>query len=244
VRDTDADWRAISEVEPYFGVLSGAQFLRANLSVEAKANFYATGDAEIGHLLSTIRNKILLGFTPHYALDFGCGVGRLALAMGLHAEKVVGVDVSEWMLKAAEQERSARGVKNVLFQLDLPSGGYDWVNTSLVLQHIAPARGYELVAALLGGLTAGGVASIHVTAFRTVSHLESNFRDIAFLSFDGERMNVLQEAPQTAPGEMRMYDYDMTKVLSIFVNAGLGGLWIEHIDHGGHHAFRLYGRKS
>ena len=86
MRDTDADWRAISEAEPYFGVLSGPQFLLANFSSEARATFYSTGDAEVAHYLSTIKDKVLAAFAPRYAMDLGCGVGRLTLAIARPGE--------------------------------------------------------------------------------------------------------------------------------------------------------------
>jgi len=244
VRDTDADWQAISASEPYYGVLTHPNFLRANMTEQARRDFFATGDHDVQDLLATIRARIALDFKPQHAIDFGCGVGRLSLAMAHYARHVTGIDVSPTMLSEAEQERQARGATNVSFRSDLPSPGYDWVNSYLVFQHILPERGYDLLAALLDGLSADGIASIHLTAFRTVANLGGNLDDIALLTFDGRRVDTVH--PVTAPtvGSMRMYDYDMTRVLAIFITAGLRLLWLQHLDHAGHHAFRIVAQKA
>ena len=242
-RDTDADWRLISESEPFYGVLTHPKFLRANLTEQVRRDFFATGDHDVRHFLSTIRARVDSGFDPLHALDFGCGVGRLALAMAPHARQVTGVDVSPSMLAEAEQERRARDAGNVSFRADLPADGYDWVNSYLVFQHILPEQGYELLAALLAGLSDGGVASIHLTAFRNVASLEGQLADIDLLAFDGRRVVAVRPVAEPATGLMRMYDYDMTRVLAIFAMAGCSNLWLEHLDHAGHHAFRILAQK-
>jgi hypothetical protein len=46
------------------------------------------------------------------------------------------------------------------------------------------------------------------------------------------------------PGTMVMYDYDMTRVLAAFVHAGIHRMWLEHVDHDGHHGFQIIGQKQ
>ncbi len=244
MRSTDDDWAAIGEAEPYFGVLSSADYLRENLTVESRDQFFASGEFDIASVLARIHTLYGSDFSPGHAIDFGCGVGRLALAMAKVADRVTGIDISPGMLVEASQNCEARGLGNVVFaENSLIAGDADWVNSFLVFQHIPPDRGFPLLRQLLDQLRPGGVASLHLTAYRNNDHLAPSLEDVRYSRFDGRHLEVLA-APEVMPtGRMRMYDYDMTRVLQIFVDAGLEGLSLEHFDHAGHHAFRVYGRK-
>jgi hypothetical protein len=46
-RDTDADWQALAEIEPHFGVLSEDRYRAANIDAAALETFYAEGQAEV-----------------------------------------------------------------------------------------------------------------------------------------------------------------------------------------------------
>lgn len=244
MRSTDTDWAAIGEVEPYFGVLSSADYLRENLTTAARDQFFASGEHDIATALTDIRRVFGENFRPGHAVDFGCGVGRLALAMAKVAQHVTAIDISPGMLAEAARNCAARATTNVEFAESIAAAGdADWVNSFLVFQHIPPERGFALLRELLGQLRPAGVASLHFTAYRTNDHLEASLEDIRYSRFDGQRLEVLAPNPAMSAGRMRMYDYDMTRVLQLFVDAGLGELSLEHFDHAGHHAFRVYGRK-
>jgi 2-polyprenyl-3-methyl-5-hydroxy-6-metoxy-1,4-benzoquinol methylase len=105
MRDTDADWTAIGASDPYFGVLTLDRFQRDMISDGDKAAFFESGAADINFVLQNTRPQEMC-----QALDFGCGVGRLSLALAAKFDTVVGVDVSQPMLSearknASEQER-------------------------------------------------------------------------------------------------------------------------------------------
>lgn len=246
MRNTDADWRVIGEAEPYFGVLTDRKFLRSNLDDKTRQEFFATGERDVDALLKTIREKVTPDFRPQHALDFGCGVGRLAFAIAPHALRVTGVDISSGMLAEAARERMARGIApdNVAFQSELPDAPYDWVNSYLVFQHIPPERGYELLARLLCGLSPRGIATIHMPAYRTLPHLAPNLDDVALMRFDGRTLETVQFVDQPVLGRIRMYDYDMTRVLALFVANSITTIYLQHLDHRGHHAFAIAGRKA
>lgn len=243
MRSTDVDWAAIGETEPYFGVLSSDDYLRENLTDHARERFFASGQDDMSAVIARIE-RLYPGFRPAHAIDFGCGVGRLVLAMARIAGHVTGVDVSPGMLAEAARACEARGVRNVAFADDLlAAASADWVNSFLVFQHIPPERGIVLLGQLLRQLRPGGVTSLHLTAYRSNDHLPPSLEDVRYSRFDGRTLEVLAGA-ESEGGRMRMYDYDMTQVLQLFVDAGIGELHLEHLDHAGHHAFRIYGRKN
>lgn len=84
---------------------------------EAAVAFYSLGDpallaAATAELVAAIR-----GWTPvegRALLDFGCGIGRVALALAPYAGRVAGVDVSAAMV--AEARRRSDGAANVAFE--------------------------------------------------------------------------------------------------------------------------------
>lgn len=245
MRDTDRDWLHLGAAEPYFGVLSGPEYLLQNLTQTSKAGFFASGEIEVEHMRVQLEKLYGPALPRRHAFDFGCGVGRLVLPLARICDRVTGLDVSPGMLALARRNCEAHGVDNADFLLDaFPDEPADWVNSFLVFQHIVPERGIVLLRRLLACLAPGGVATLHVTAYRTNAHLSASLEDVRHTRFDG-RMLVVVDTPETfSEGRMRMYDYDMTMVLAAFVEAGLHGLHLEHHDHGGCHAFRIYGRKT
>jgi SAM-dependent methyltransferase len=77
------------------------------------------------------------------AIEIGCGIGRICLALAAHFDRVVGVDISESMIKQA-QELVTRD--NVHFEVvsgsdlaNLPDSCADFVMTFTVLQHMPRA---------------------------------------------------------------------------------------------------------
>jgi SAM-dependent methyltransferase len=242
LRDTDADWRAITSAEPYYGVLADRRFLKRNLTEDAIEEFYRLGDDEIEWVVSNIKTRFDPAFRPAHVIDFGCGVGRHSFALATHAGRVTGVDTSPAMLEIAEQHRKRRRLATIGFRGTLPDEPVQWVHSYLVFQHIPPARGYGLLRDLLSRLAPGGMASIQVMAYREPRHL--GLDDIGLCSFDGEKLAVLAPPDEMPVGVMQMYDYDLGKLLPVFVAAGIGALWLFHVDFAGHHGVWLLGRRE
>lgn len=244
VRNTDADWHAISSAEPYFGVLTDPRFLKQNLTDAATHDFYQSGGSDVEWAIGNIRTRFEPSFRASHAIDFGCGVGRHSFALAEHADRVTGVDVSPTMLAIAERARIQRGLASVAFRDGLPDEPAQWVYSCLVFQHIPPARGYDLLRDLLARLAPRGIASIQLTTHREPRHLAGSLDDIGLCRFDGDRLEVIDPAKNMPVGMMRMYDYDLSRVLPIFVTAGIGALWIFHVDYAGHHGCWILGRKE
>src|SRR5258708_23128490 len=99
-RDTDADWKELGRSQPYWGVLSHPDFLSENITPERIEAFYASGRDYIAQTVVQLERHA--GSRPSgRALDFRCGVGRLAEAMTDYASEVVRLDISPGMLQLA-----------------------------------------------------------------------------------------------------------------------------------------------
>ena len=256
LHDTDRDWRVLGERQPFYGVLADECFLRENLSEERLRQFYASGVAQIAGLVETIHRHVAPDFAPAHAIDFGCGVGRLAFAMAEWAGHVTGVDVAPAMLAEARAQQAEYGRPNVAFQHELPPGPVDWVNSYIVFQHIPAARGLVLLDRLLACPGPGGVASVHVTAFRDPAPTPAappprRRRKRWRLRLKPRQWRRAFGKPKPAAevdlgwlAYIRMHDYDFSRVLQAFVAHGFEGLWLEHVDHGGCHGFNVIGRRG
>jgi ubiquinone/menaquinone biosynthesis C-methylase UbiE len=73
------------------------------------------------------------------ALDFGCGVGRMTEALGEYFENVVGIDISDEMVRLARQYRRRDNTEFVQVPespLPFPDKEFDCVYSTIVVQHI------------------------------------------------------------------------------------------------------------
>lgn len=234
-RDTDADWRELGATQPYWGVLTHADYRTENLTPANLEAFYASGGAYISDLVR--RLKAATGKQAGgRALDFGCGTGRLAEAMTQHARSVTGYDISPGMLAQARKRKGKATYVDAL-----PDGPFDWINSFIVLQHIAPERGLALIEDLLARLAPGGLVSLHVTVWRE-DHLKPRpGRGLRRLIRPLLRRWRLARLPKGAIG---MYDYDLSQVVERLNRAGVAELTLVPTDHGGHHGVVILGARA
>ena len=244
MRNTADDWKAIGATEPWWGVLSAPEFLKANITEEAKERFYLQGQSEIGVVAALLR-KQHPDFAPKIGLDFGTGLGRLAFPMAKICDHVYGLDVSPDMLAEAGRQATARNATNVSFCQSLPEGlNVDWINTYIVMQHIPPRIGYGILNDLLNRLNVGGFTSIHLTYAHDLRYGGSTMdRDIYAVRYDGETMTVIEENAAQV-GQQSMFDYDLNKILFMFTRKGISQISLEATDHGGNHGFWILGKKD
>lgn len=236
-RDTDADWRTLGETQPYWAVLSHPDYRTESLTPERLEAFYQSGRDYIGQVLAWLEQTT--GARPAGpALDFGCGVGRLTEAMAEQVDDVTGVDVSPGMLELA-QRRGGRG----RYVDAIPAGPFDWINSFIVFQHIAPDRGLELIAQLLERLAPGGFVSLQVTTWFEPRHLPPEPAPA--------RKGLFRRAAPAAdwrlahePGSIFMYPYDLSAVVRLLNLAGISEMKLVSTDHDGHHGVIILGRKA
>ena len=211
------DWNELARREPYFAVLTERRFLRENLDDDARREFFARGDADVEALLA-----LLPGVAPSTALDFGCGVGRLTLALARRVDHAAGCDIAPEMVEEARRNAALLGIGNAEFVtgLDAIAGRrFELICSLIVFQHIPVREGLTTLTRLLGLLAPGGVAAIHFTLRRRGSLLRRAARRLR------AAIPLLHRLAQRLEGDtlrlpyMQMNAYDRAAVERCFVDA-------------------------
>lgn len=168
-RDSLDNWKKFGKSDPYFGVLSDEKYKTENITEEGLTEFFETGEAYVSETVERIKRAFHDSLDQASILDFGCGVGRLAIPFSRVTRKeVVGLDISPEIIDKAKEHALTFERENVRFQVydgknlpELPS--FDFVNSYIVLQHIEVDRGLALLQQLLDKVKIGGIAHIQVT---------------------------------------------------------------------------------
>ena len=244
---SDSDWRKWGEIDPYFGVVSFEEFKAERIAGNLE-RFFATGRREVDTAMREIFAHY--GEVAHRrALDFGSGVGRLALPLAERYDAVVGVDISEAMIAEARENCRDAGVANAEFVLSDDGltrldGSFDLVHSYIVLQHIPVERGLALTAQMLARLAPGGVACLHYSLQRTLPPA----RELVYAlkhHVPGGRiaMNLLQRRAWDTP-TMQMNNYPLARILHLYEEYGLEDVFITPEWQETALTARVHGRKK
>ncbi len=234
-------WQGVGDENPYWAVLSQDKYTGTDLDEERKREFMAAGISDIDFALALIRRFVREDFAPRAALDFGCGVGRLAVAMARHAQQVTGVDVSHSMLKRAAENARTFGAPHVRLLDHIPEEAFDWINSFIVFQHIEPQTGIALLRQLLSRLAPGGVVSLHFSIYRDKRIWHRGLQESQLGRFDGRSYVNFDRGPLQ---EMPIYEYDLSEVLCHLTQAGIETLSMRHLDHQGLHGVWIVGARD
>ena len=260
---TDQEWVKWGQQDPYFAVITNDKFRTAKLNDVARQEFFDSGRHHVNYLLDACRQLAGPQFTPARVLDFGCGVGRVALPLAEQVGTVLGLDVSPDMLAEARRNADKMGLRNTEFLLSgddlsgLP-GSFDLVHSCITFQHIDVPRGRLLFGQLIGLLVSGGVGAIQITYAKT--YFENAFgqppvppsaatpsvateRTVGRPSFL-ERLGLgSRTAPKEADPEMQMNPYNLSELAFMLQTAGVPSFQAQFTDHGGELGVFLYFRK-
>jgi SAM-dependent methyltransferase len=224
---TDRTWEYFGRTDPYWGVLTNPEFKGGLNSEAAREQFFGTGRDYIESVLKMVREHLDPTFRPTRALDFGCGVGRLAIPLASICESVVGVDISDSMLAEARKNAAEQGKSNVTFvksddQLSAATGTFDFINSMIVFQHIPTARGEGIFKAMIERLREGGVGAVQFTyGFDSGTSTARRLLSDAYAHVPllwGAR-NLIKGRPFSEP-MMQMNRYDLNRLLRILQESG------------------------
>lgn len=252
---TDAEWERWGQEDPYYGVLTSDRFRKRNLTDDALKDFFESGQRQVDEVMATCRNCVDQDFQARRILDFGCGTGRLVVPFAMQAQQVVGIDVSDSMLREAERNCRRCSLQNVVLlrsddSLSRLDGTFDLVHSFIVFQHIPPRRGRRIMGILLDHLAAGGICAIHVT-YSKIVYARTN--GLPPLSWHLKRplrqakravRAVFRSAFANRDPEMQMNSYSLNE---LFFSAQLLGAKAAHVqftDHGGELGVYMYFQKQ
>ncbi|HTH39124.1 MAG TPA: class I SAM-dependent methyltransferase [Pyrinomonadaceae bacterium] len=231
-----AVWDELGERDPYYAVVTHDEFRRSNIDADAKAEFFRMGREHLDEIWPEMGTAAGGGpFRPNSAIDYGCGVGRVLIPLAERCCHVTGVDISHAMLDEARRNAKASDLTNIDYQdADEFSGAgeenYDLVHSFIVLQHIPPPTGYEIIGKLTARLAAGGVGMIHVT-YKNAAPLFTRLRFRLYRDVPGVHRlsNLLQRRDFPF---MPMYEYDLDEVKEILQSNSCEIVSEKDTDHG------------
>jgi ubiquinone/menaquinone biosynthesis C-methylase UbiE len=143
--------------------------------------FLQTGMHQVASLMHEADRLI-----PHrrrrHALDFGCGIGRLTVALADHYDEVVGVDIATSMVAQARERNPAptriRYQHNPNPDLQtFPSGCFDLVCSWIVLQHMPPPLIRAYIAELVRVVATGGLLVFQLPGDKVSAEVRERFVD-------------------------------------------------------------------
>lgn len=199
-RSVARTWEALARSDPLWAVLSEPDKRGRRWELEA---FLTTGEAFIETVLGRASS---VGTQPNrgLAVDFGCGVGRLSRALSYRFDKVIGIDVSETMLRIAHDLNNDRpNLSFILNQRDdlvcLPDASADMACSHITLQHMKPAAAERYIGELFRITRPGGLVFFQVPAHLLLAEVAPGS-----LSADDCRAElVIRSAPKVlAPGSL------------------------------------------
>ena len=236
-KSSDREWEKFGRNDPYYGVVSLERFRRENLNPDALRDFFRTGDEHVAFLMETINATVAPAFHQRRALDFGCGVGRIAIPLARVCESVTGVDVSAAMLAEAGKKAGEMGVQNLDLvlsddALSRVTGRFDLIHAFLVFQHIRRNRGEQIMERLIGLLDANGVGVLQVIYAREAS-LPARVLGVLRRAIPPAHYlaNLIYGKPMGEP-LMEKNIYDLNRLMTLLQRNGCGNVHLRFHGRG------------
>ena len=168
LRELQRNWDAFGESDPLFAVASWPGKRGGRWDVE---EFLRTGEEEIEEVMRQV-SRLAPSLRRRRALDFGCGVGRLTQPLARHFDEATGVDIAPSMIRMAEKlnqhGEKCRYVVNGTDDLrQFADGAFDFIYSSITLQHIAPRYSRRYIAEFIRVLAPDGLLVFQMPSERT-----------------------------------------------------------------------------
>ena len=166
LRRVQRTWESLGRSDPLWAV-----FTRDGTEPGAwdEQDFLDSGRAVVARVLAELDDLDVM-VPPGPALDFGCGVGRISLALADQLGEIHGVDISEPMVAraremAADRDPAPEYHLNVNPDLRLfADGTFAFVASFIVLQHMPSKHALSYVREFMRVLMPGGVAVFQIPA--------------------------------------------------------------------------------
>jgi ubiquinone/menaquinone biosynthesis C-methylase UbiE len=221
--------------EPYFTIVTDPRYLAANRTAEAEREFFRSGENDVAEIYDIARQRVVVNFAPRRVLEYGCGIGRLAVALAQRAEHVTAVDISPAMLAAARRADNVSYIRAA----ELNDSKFDLVTCFLVLQRLPRHAGLALVRQLLDRLDDGGVLVAQVPFHRPP-------KPLGWLRERVPGINALANLARRKPLDTPLIPataYDVGEIVRIVREAGCSDPYLVFTRHGDADAVVLYTRR-
>lgn len=165
IKELQHNWNTFGKQDPLWAIITRSDKKGNKWDID---EFFKTGDRKIDQLFDMLKEQNIQ-VNNGSALDFGCGVGRLTLALASHFDQVSGVDIAQSMIDLANRynkfpERCTYYV-NTKDDLSLfDNHSFDFIYTIIVLQHMRPEYAKSYIAEFTRLLKPGGVAVFQMPA--------------------------------------------------------------------------------
>ena len=248
---TDQDWEKWGEKSPYFGVLSVPRFESPQMAMEARTEFFASGEEHMAAVLAAIRRREGGVFHARQGVDIGCGVGRLAIPMAKSCGHVHAVDVSPSMLVETSRNRDEVGVTNldtVLADDELTRVPFnvDLMHSYLVLQHVPSARGRKIIEAMAARVSQGGYIAFQFYVACNAAPLVRALVKLRYLLPPFNWMRNLIRSRPLFEQPMQLHVYPLPSILAALRRAGFSEveLYLDTEDGGNFESVFLLAKRT
>lgn len=163
-----AEWRKYGAEAPHWSVLTGDEFKPENID-ENIEEFYATGRRHVEVMLNPLSRSHIPVDRFSRVMDFGCGLGRLTLAIAPIADEIIGVDISPPHIELARM-RAGPGSNARFVSIDTVEeiaglGSFELIISFIVLQHNPPPVMAAILKRLLSCLARKGCILIQIPTY-------------------------------------------------------------------------------
>lgn len=220
---TDKAWESWGASDPYFGVLTDDRFREGSID-QTREDFFYSGEAFIADMIEQFEQQ----FGPlsrGRAMDFGCGVGRLAIPLARRFQSVIGIDISRSMLAEARRNSDAIALSNIHWglsddMLTQAGTGLDYINSYIVLQHIPTKRGISMIRRMIEILAPGGGLMLHISLKRRASFAQRVAYILRHHVPGGSALVNVATGRKINEPPMQMNEYPLTDLLDLIERAG------------------------
>jgi SAM-dependent methyltransferase len=162
-------WTHLGHTRPHHSVLTNKSFLPENLENHHEA-FWSSGEAEALEMHRILARHGVADCAHLTAVEYGCGVGRVTMALARRFAQVHAYDISSSHLALARQRAESLGVTNCHWHLcaDTPLAALepgDVFYSRIVFQHNPPPVIYHLIENALRALKPSGIAIFQVPTY-------------------------------------------------------------------------------
>jgi SAM-dependent methyltransferase len=235
-------WDAFGRQDPFWAVLTNPEKTDNRWDVE---QFYRTGQDDVNRVMADLAASAVTA-PRRRALDFGCGVGRVAAALAPHFDEVVGVDIAPSMIDLARTHVRAANCRFLLNERDdlrlFEDASFSFVHSHIVLQHIEPRHTRRYLAEFLRILEPGGVLLFQLPSEAVPETIRGLKRLVPRVVRDRwRRLRRLREFPR-----MEGYGIPRDEVVAFLAASGAKVLRVVPDDSAGPrwHGYRYCVRKA